>query len=199
VETGRKRLKHDAEQVFHVDSLGRLNALEANATKTYYAGLRQVLPPGWGFDTRNRRPPKDPFNVLLSLGYSILYAHTDAMLRADGLQPALGLYHQPRPGHAALASDLMEPFRHLVERCALRLVRKKQLDLDGFVIEGDACRMNNQSRRFYLEQLQEVFTAPVMAAGGGDPATLHGHLHRQNLSLIAWLREENEFTACLFR
>ncbi|WP_457671099.1 CRISPR-associated endonuclease Cas1 [Thiolapillus sp.] len=195
----RKNLKRETDKTLEAENLKQLNGIEGNATRLYYEGLRQILPEGWGFNTRERRPPPDAFNALLSLGYSILYAHTEALLRADGLQPALGIYHQPAPGHAALASDLMEPFRHLVERCALRLVRKGQLELAAFQCKDGTCYLEAETRRFYLRKLQEVFTRPVQAADGSEAATLHGHLHRQNRSLIGWLRQENDFQPCIFR
>ncbi|RMG57811.1 MAG: CRISPR-associated endonuclease Cas1, partial [Gammaproteobacteria bacterium] len=84
-----------------------LNGIEGTAARGYFGEIRRQLDPGWGFEGRRRRPAPDPFNALLSLGYTLLYAHVDTLLRADGLLPEIGFYHRPRSGHAALASDLM--------------------------------------------------------------------------------------------
>ena len=99
-----------------VIDMGSLLGLEGNGAKVYFQALQQLLPDWVGFDGRNRRPPTDPFNSLLSLGYTVLFYHVETVIRMNGLLPWFGLYHQPHGNHAILASDLMEPFRHLVEQ-----------------------------------------------------------------------------------
>ena len=166
----------------------QLNGVEGAATRAYFAALREMVPEEYGFTGRNRRPPRDPFNALLSLGYTTLYAYADTLLRADGLLPEYGVYHQPRGGHAALASDMMEPFRHLVERCALAMVQRGRLKVDDFDQCGDqGCRMRAPARRLYLTALCELLLQPVTAIGGGEAMTPLDHLHRQNLALKFWL------------
>jgi CRISPR-associated endonuclease Cas1 len=79
--------------------------------------------------------PHDPFNSLLSLGYTVLYAHVETVLRVSGLLPWIGFYHQAHGCHAALASDLMEPFRHLVERTALAAVTRGSIVPEDFYLD----------------------------------------------------------------
>ena len=192
-QVARPRLKRSADKALEVADIAELNGVEGEATREFFAGIRSVLGSEWNFKRRQRHPALDPFNVLLDLGYSILYAHTDATLRVDGLLSALGVYHQRRAGHAALASDMMEPFRHLVERTALHIVRKRMIAPDNFSMRGGRCEMERTALRDYLRVLQERFVTGVTAWGDDRPRGLHGHLHRQNRSLIAWLREESAF------
>ena len=125
-----------------------LRGSEGIATREYYERLATLLPPELEFTSRNRRPPRDPFNVLLSLGYTVLYGYSESILHGIGLLPRAGFYHQPRGTHAALASDLMEPFRHIVERTALTLVLRGQIDASDFTTSDDgACRIDNNARR----------------------------------------------------
>ncbi|MDQ7012136.1 MAG: CRISPR-associated endonuclease Cas1, partial [Mariprofundaceae bacterium] len=170
------------------DSRKRLNGIEGNASKCYFQALRELVPEDYGFHGRVRRPPTDPFNALLSLGYTHLYAHIDTLLRAESLLPEKGFYHQPRSGHAALASDLMEPFRHIVERCALSMVQRGRLGVDDFSMQGEkGCRMTAAGRRVYLASLSAAMLASVRAAGGGESLPVLDHMHRQVLALKMWI------------
>lgn len=170
-------------------SRDELNGLEGQGAKLYFRILSRWIPAEWGFDGRERRPPPDPFNVLLSLGYTILYAHAETSLRATGLLPWLGFYHQPHGRHATLASDLMEPFRHLVERTALAMATQGRLKPDDFTIGADGCRMKEAPRREYLAALTERFEKPIAGLDDQESLRLWEHLHRQNLRLIDSLRK----------
>ncbi|MGH8610644.1 MAG: CRISPR-associated endonuclease Cas1 [Gammaproteobacteria bacterium] len=193
-------------------TLSELNGFEGNATREYYEGIKRLLPPELDFNGRNRQPPRDPFNALLSLGYTVLYAHVDTVLRASGLLPWLGFYHQSRGRHAALASDLMEAFRHLVERAALSAIARGQMTTEDFYSDPErGCYLTREARKRYLALLAERFEtpvtalggtepktsgrliianllSPVTALGGTEPKTLHQHLRDQSLALIDWIR-----------
>jgi CRISPR-associated endonuclease Cas1 len=186
-------LKALAEKAQTAAGLTQLNGFEGQGGKLYFAALREVVPEAFGFDGRNRRPPRDPFNVLLSLGYTILYAHVETVCRASGLQTGTGFYHQPHGNHATLASDLMEPLRHMVERAALSAVNKKQIKPDDFFMTDDnACRIDNAARKTWLTLLSETFERPFLARGDAQPYKLHAHLRHQNLRLIAWIRDKDD-------
>lgn len=181
-------LKRSLNALPDVDSLNVLNGLEGQATRAYCSVLKALVPAPFGFEGRNRRPPQDPFNALLSLGYTLLFSHVDTMLRADGLLPWLGFYHRSHGSHLTLASDLMEPFRHLVERTALTAVTRHRLKPEDFHFDAeDGCRLNPQARKRYLALLSERFDTPITAWQGSEPKKMVYHLHDQNRSLIAWI------------
>jgi CRISPR-associated protein Cas1 len=103
-----------------------LRGLEGTAGRWYFAHLRELIPSWAGFERRVKRRPRDPANAMLSFLYSRLYQVLVGQLTTLGLDPYLGFYHQVSPGHAALASDLMEPFRvELVDRVVLRGLRQR--------------------------------------------------------------------------
>ena len=139
------------------ESLSSLLGYEGNATKIYFSALTYLVPAWCEFDSRNRRPPKDPFNVLLSYGYTWLYAHIDALLISHGFLSWKGFYHQVSSGHAALASDLVESYRHIIERVALTAVNNKVLQLEDFRIEEEQLRLSSDGRKRYLRQLEAYF------------------------------------------
>ena len=115
----------DAERAETVDEL---LGIEGNAARVYFQNFGGMIksddPFGesefnFDFNQRNRRPPRDPINALLSLAYSVLAKDLTIVCHAVGFDPFLGFYHQPRFGRAALALDLMEPFRPLIADSAV--------------------------------------------------------------------------------
>lgn len=103
--------------------LSALLQIEGLAARTWYDAFRTCIPEGFTFERRVKPNANDPVNALLNFTHTMLHRHTILAVRCAGLAPALGLMHQPRAGHAALASDLQEPFRHLMDRAVLRVLR----------------------------------------------------------------------------
>ncbi len=163
-------------------SLATLNGLEGAATREYFKQLNLFLPSWAHFKKRSRRPPLDPFNVLLSLGYTILYSHVDSILQSAGFMTWKGIYHQQSPAHAALASDIMESYRHIVERFAIYVINHKQIKESDFRSETDAyqkqsVRLSAEGRRRYVSGLINRFQR------FRKTETLHQHLFAQSQSL----------------
>jgi CRISP-associated protein Cas1 len=96
-------------------SVESLRGMEGAAARAYFAGLGAVFPPSVGFNGRNRRPPRDPVNACLSLGYTLMHFDAVRAAHAAGLDPLIGFYHRPSFGRESLASDLIEPIRPLVD------------------------------------------------------------------------------------
>src|ERR1017187_2967523 len=121
-------LKEMAERAERAESLGELLGIEGNAARLYFGDFGGMIKPDeapgtaamdFDFAGRNRRPPRDPVNALLSLGYSLLAKDLTVASYAVGFDPYIGFYHQPRFGRPALALDLMEPFRPLIADSAV--------------------------------------------------------------------------------
>ncbi len=118
------------------------------------------------FKTRNRRPPKDPVNALLSLGYSLLARDCTVAALAVGFDPYIGLYHQPRYGRPALALDVMEEFRPLIaDSAVLTAINTRMLAPTDFVRAGDAVNLTPTGRkRFfqaYEKRMSDTVTHPL--------------------------------------
>lgn len=118
-----------ADRAAAAPGFDELLGLEGTGARRWYESLPGRLPPGWHFPGRRAPAADDPVNVLLNTGYTFLHRWAHLAARAAGLLPTVGLLHRPRPGHAALASDLQEPFRHLIDRTVLELLpRLKRSD-----------------------------------------------------------------------
>ncbi len=107
--------------------LERLRGREGIGAKAYFEILRAALPKEWEFKTRSRRPPKDPANALLSLGYSLLTQNMMTALEVAGLDPYDGFFHADVYGRPALALDLVEEFRSLIVDSVVLTVTKNRI------------------------------------------------------------------------
>ncbi|WP_043586090.1 CRISPR-associated endonuclease Cas1 [Geminisphaera colitermitum] len=118
------------------------------------------------FTRRNRRPPRDAVNALLSLAYSILAKDCTSAAHAVGFDPYVGFYHQPRFGRPALALDLMEEFRPLVaDSVVLTLINTRMISPTDFVRAGDAVNLSPAGRKqffnAYEQRMRSMITHPV--------------------------------------
>ncbi len=126
---GIERMRRDCSRAGDVDAL---RGFEGKAGAFYFAAIQALLDPKWDFRGRNYHPPQDPFNALLSFGYSLLLKDLTTVAQLVGLDPYLGCFHALEYGRPSLILDLMEEFRPLVvDRPALALA------LDGHLKPGD--------------------------------------------------------------
>lgn len=158
-------------RVEKVQEIPELLGLEGALAAHYFQRFGDMLQPRdfdsqWNFNSRNRRPPTDPINALLSFGYALLTKECTVALLAEGLDPWWGLYHQPRHGRPSLALDLMEPFRPLiVDSAVITAVNTGMVRASDFERTNTACMLNDRGRkamiRAYEARLDQLFTHPV--------------------------------------
>jgi CRISPR-associated protein Cas1 len=127
----------------------RLLGLEGAASSLYFRCYSQLFPESWAFHGRNRRPPRDPVNALLSLSYTMLTSLAIQALRIQGLDPEFGFYHKPGYYRPSLACDLVELARAPAERWVLRLCREAVLRPRDFASDGEACLLSKSGRSIY--------------------------------------------------
>ncbi len=126
-----------------------LMGIEGTAARQWYAWLRTQLPEHWGFEQRNRRPPKDPINALLSLGYTQITGLIHREVQSSGMDPYVGFLHETTSGRPSLSLDVAEAFRPWVDAFVISIV-DRLLTPDEFThsdIEG--CRLSKEARRRY--------------------------------------------------
>ena len=145
--------------------------IEGEAARRYFSVLRHLIltqKDGFPFTERNRRPPLDNMNALLSFVYTILDHDVSSALESVGLDPAVGFLHRDRPGRPGLALDLMEELRPFIaDRLVLSLVNLKQVMPNGFQkTETGAVNMTEETRRVvikaYQERKREEITHPFL-------------------------------------
>jgi CRISPR-associated protein Cas1 len=131
---------------------------EGAASRHYYSALSLIVNREFAFSGRNRLPPRDPFNSLLSLGYTLLMYETYTAIVNKGLHPYAGLMHQDRQGHPALASDLMEEWRPvIVDSLVMNIVQGGKLKIDNFIKheETGAVLLEKKSLRKFVKYFEE--------------------------------------------
>ncbi|MGK7876140.1 MAG: CRISPR-associated endonuclease Cas1 [Xenococcaceae cyanobacterium] len=141
--------------------------IEGICAKAYYQALHHYFPVEWNFSGRNRRPPRDPINALLSWGYGVLLARIFAACVQGGLDPYLGFFHAIEPYRPNLALDLMEEFRPVVvDQALLSLIRENGVRPEDFELsaDGEGIWLGKMAKTMFLivleRRLQETFLYP---------------------------------------
>lgn len=184
-------LRHMRAQCQHVHSLEALRGCEGFAARSYFAALRCILPAKWQFEQRTR-PPQDPINALLSLGYTLLFQNVRSLLQARGLHTHLGFLHAPRPGHPALASDMMEEFRApVVDALVLDLCLSGTLAPHDFSHDSAlGCRLQPAALKKFIHALEAKLQSPAQS-GDGKPLHYRQAIEQQAHHLAAHLRQRH--------
>ena len=167
-------LKGMAERAERAKSLDELLGLEGNAARLYFRDFAGMIKPDeedaseytFDFEGRNRRPPRDPVNALLSLGYSLLAKDLTVACYAVGFDPYVGYYHQPRFGRPALALDMMEPMRPLiVDSAVLTAINTGMVTRRDFVRAAGTVALTPGGRkgfmRAYEMRMDSLVTHPL--------------------------------------
>ncbi|MGR5549954.1 CRISPR-associated endonuclease Cas1 [Vibrio sp. DNB22_12_1] len=162
---GRKqqRDKSSEKQIVAIrDSLDKKGTLpsirgtEGAAARAYFSWYKQQFDAEWNFTTRNRQPPKDPINAMLSYGYTLLFHNLRALLEARGLLPHIGYLHGDQPNQPSLVLDLMEGYRPwLVDELILQLASKKLITPEQFAYNSSGCWLNRDGRRVLIQSFEQ--------------------------------------------
>ena len=170
-------MRQMAEQAERAQSLEELLGIEGNAARIYFGEFAGMIKTEeddtaaveqfrFDFAGRNRRPPRDAVNALLSLAYSLLGKDLTIACYAVGFDPYLGFYHQPRFGRPALALDLMEPFRPLIaDSAVLSAINTRMVTPRDFVQAGPGVALTANGRksffRAYELRMDTLVTHPL--------------------------------------
>ena len=192
------KLAEDIVKVKKAASLDSLLGYEGDSARTYFAGLAKACTSELKFTGRKRRPPPDPVNALLSLGYTLVTAEIMSLLDAAGFDPYLGVYHQTRYGRASLALDLMEEFRpDAVDRLALGLVNRRILTGKHFDHgAGDkGVRLTREGMTLFFRAYEKHLTREIDGMGPSRKTTLRKAFRRQVERLAKALVEGADYVA----
>jgi len=147
-------LEHLRDRALEAQDITSLMGTEGRAAAIYFSEFSGMLREGLGFsfEARNRRPPRDPVNALLSLAYSVLSKEFTGVCYSVGLDPFVGFLHAPRYGRPALALDLMEEFRPLIaDSVAISLINRQELDRGDFIFSSNGVFLAEEGRRSFWE------------------------------------------------
>lgn len=134
------------DQLSTATSLNSLSGFEGQVAAAWFKLLSEVLK-RWKFEGRNRQPPRDPVNALLSLGYTLMLSEVRHALAQAGFDVALGFLHQDYPGRESLPLDVLETFRATVDAFVLEWLHQTPLDQSSFYYrEAEGCRLSKATR-----------------------------------------------------
>jgi CRISPR-associated protein Cas1 len=168
------------------DSALSLLGYEGTATRDYFAGLALTLGPEWEFTSRQRRPPPDPVNAMLSFAYTLLLAEAVSACELAGLDPHLGVLHTPRDDRPSLALDLIEEVRPVIaDAVVVRLVRTGQMTPADFTTTEAGCRLDDSARRRFLAAYEKRMLTLVHHADEGRRILWRQVLYAQERRLAA--------------
>jgi len=191
-------LRRLADEAGECGAAESLLGIEGTAARVYFENLPLLLkrPDDSGnlafdFAGRNRRPPRDPVNALLSLAYSLLAKDLTIIAQAVGFDPFLGFYHRPRYGRPALALDLMEDFRPIVvDSVVLQLVNTGEIRGQDFLQRGGACTLTPAGRKRVLGVFERRMESTIIHPLFGYAASYRRILEIQARLLGRWLAGE---------
>lgn len=141
-------------------AMNQVLGCEGRAAATYFQHFGRMLRPRditteWDFNNRNRRPPRDPINAMLSFCYAMLAKDLTVAILAEGMDPWWGLFHQPRHGRPSLALDLMEEFRPLIaDSAVLTAINTGMVTSKDFVRSQAACALKPDGRKALLKAFE---------------------------------------------
>jgi CRISPR-associated protein Cas1 len=166
----RQHLDGDFEQaeehIQKANDHATLMGIEGGVAKEYFAQWRTLWDKGWHFNERNRRPPRDPVNALLSLSYTMAGNSVGQMLGIYGLDLNLGFLHAPQSNRPSLVLDVLEPLRAWIDQWILQKVQEGLLTPKHFYQDKEAgCRLNKEGRNVFFpawyNDAEEWLRAPM--------------------------------------
>lgn len=177
----------------NTNTLAELRGIEGQSAKIYFSVFNNLIlhnKADFSFSTRNKRPPLDRVNALLSFTYVLLMHDVRAALETVGLDPAVGFLHRDRPGRYGLALDLMEEFRSFfADRLILSLINRKQiLPKDFRLTDAGAVLLNDNGKKTLITAYQNRKSNEIFHSFIEEKCTFGRIFHIQALLLARWLR-----------
>jgi len=183
-------MKEIQERLKEAKDVDSLRGYEGAASKAYFAKLAHLVAP-FEFKSRVYHPPDGPINTILSLGYSVLYNRIATALKDSGFNARFGFFHQGRGSHCALASDLMEELRHIIERVVLSLIHLGELKPDDFTVrkkkEIDICRIGGEGFRKFVHRFEKTMAVST-SYGSTERMSYNAYIDEMTAGLKRSLR-----------
>ncbi|MGQ4808495.1 CRISPR-associated endonuclease Cas1 [Candidatus Entotheonellaceae bacterium PAL068K] len=196
--------RHEIEGLLHrveqIEKLDSLRGLEGTAARAYFEGFALACRTDLLFPGRRRRPPTDPINALLSLGYTLVNVELNSLLDGMGYDPYIGFYHQLDYGRPSLALDLLEEFRvPAVDRLVLKLTNLRVLKAEDFDMdpESGGMRLKRQALGKFFRAYEEHMNREFTEKASGKTTTLRKQLRRQAERLAAHLTRGEDYAPLL--
>lgn len=159
-------LKNRKKEVKQKQTIDEVRGMEGLAAREYFGYWTEMLGKSWTFPGRNRRPPTDPVNSLLSFAYGLLRVQVTAATHLAGLDPYIGYLHEPNRGQPAMVLDLMEEFRPIIaDNVVLSVLNRGEIKPNDFTESLGAYLLSDGGRKVFLQaferKMNDQFKHPV--------------------------------------
>ncbi|MEW6194398.1 MAG: CRISPR-associated endonuclease Cas1 [Bacteroidota bacterium] len=168
------------------ETLDSLRGIEGTSAVTFFDVFNNSLEDDWKFETRTKHPPEDRVNAMLSYGYTILYHYISTALQTEGLNPNIGWFHRPSERYFALASDIQEEFRHIIDSLIINMIHRNMVKLDDFVFNEKnsyPCLMTKNFRKLFIERVEERLKVQFTPPGSAKQISYRDFIHKQAQSI----------------
>lgn len=152
------------EKIACCKTISEIMGYEGQGAKAYFEGLSMLINPDFRFQGRNKRPPRDEFNSMISLGYSVLMNELYAKIETKGLNPYFGFMHRDKEKHPTLASDMMEEWRAvIVDSTVMSMINGHEIHKEDFMTDIDepGCFLTRNGIKLYLSKLEKKLLTEV--------------------------------------
>lgn len=164
VKESLKMLHICREKTERCQTIAEMIGYEGQGAKAYFDGLSELIEQNFRFHGRNRQPPRDEFNSMISLGYSVLMNELYAKIEAKGLNPYFGFMHRDKEKHPTLASDMLEEWRAvIVDATVMSMINGHEIHKEDFTIdmEEPGCYLSRNGIKAYLSKLEKKLQTEV--------------------------------------
>ncbi|GHS92349.1 CRISPR-associated endonuclease Cas1 [Synergistales bacterium] len=188
-------LAHLSRLALRQENIEDLRGIEGVAAAKYFGAFSDILQPPWFFRERNRRPPRDPVNAMLSFGYTLLLSSVTTAAIIAGLDPCVGFNHKEYRGRPSVALDMMEEFRSpVVDRMVIASCNQGRLKPEDFEPEdGDGIKMSAPARKLFMKLYGERLRETAKNDGTGQTSNYENHIRTQAAMLVRHLRGQGEY------
>lgn len=159
-----KMIRHCRDKLASCSSVSEIMGYEGQGAKAYFDGLSQTIDKNFAFKGRNKRPPRDEFNSMISLGYSVIMNEVYGKIEAKGLNPYFGFMHKDKEKHPTLASDMMEEWRAvIVDSTVMSMINGHEISKEDFLKDVDepGCFLTRNGIKKYLSKLEKKLQTEV--------------------------------------
>lgn len=189
-----KQIENAERKLCRCESLDEMKGYEGIAARYYFAALSEIIESDFKFFGRNRMPPKDPFNSMLSLGYTLLMHEIYGLIEGHGLNAYAGFLHQDREKHPTLASDLMEEWRAvIVDSVVLSLIQGHEIPIDGFQDDHETggILLMNDTFRIFVRKYEKKLRSEIRYLQSEGRQSYRALLNQQVLLFAKAIDEED--------
>jgi len=147
---------------FNISTISELMGLEGRIRNIYYQAFSQILPKEFHIEKREKRPPTNPINALISFGNSLIYSHTLSAIYQTQLDPTISFLHEPSEKRFSLSLDISEIFKPLiVDTVIFKLLNGRQVGVEHFEEDLNYCYLNQEGRKIFIKELQNKLETTV--------------------------------------